>query len=109
MLELGLVEEVSRLWARGDLTPDLPSMRCVGYRQVLKYLLDGGNWDDMLHRGIVATRQLAKRQMTWLRAEPDCHWLDDESDPLGLALVLIAPILKDSGIGLSADVRVNDT
>lgn len=109
MLELGLVEEVSRLWARGDLTPDLPSMRCVGYRQVLKYLLDGGNWDDMLHRGIIATRQLAKRQMTWLRAEPDCHWLDDESDPLGLALVLIAPILKDSGIGLSADVRVNDT
>jgi tRNA dimethylallyltransferase len=109
MLELGLVEEVSRLWARGDLTPDLPSMRCVGYRQVLKYLLDGSNWDDMLHRGIIATRQLAKRQMTWLRAEPDCHWLDDESDPLGLALVLMAPILKDSGIGLPADGRVNDT
>ncbi|MGQ9830695.1 MAG: tRNA (adenosine(37)-N6)-dimethylallyltransferase MiaA [Thermochromatium sp.] len=89
MLELGLVEEVSRLWARGDLTPDLPAMRCVGYRQVLNYLRGEGTWEDMVQRGIIATRQLAKRQMTWLRAEPDYHWLDDHPDPVSRALALI--------------------
>jgi tRNA dimethylallyltransferase len=86
MLERGLVDEVEHLWRRGDLSPDLPSMRCVGYRQVLKYLQGECSWDDMLHRGIVATRQLAKRQITWLRAETDCHWLRDEVDPLAQTL-----------------------
>ncbi|ADC62162.1 tRNA dimethylallyltransferase [Allochromatium vinosum] len=111
MLELGLVDEVSRLWARGDLTPDLPSMRCVGYRQVLNYLLGESTWEDMVQRGIIATRQLAKRQMTWLRAEPDCHWLDDEPDPLTTALRLIASTLKDEGqsTGSPFDGRLNDT
>ncbi len=111
MLELGLVDEVSRLWARGDLTPDLPSMRCVGYRQVLNYLLGESTWEDMVQRGIIATRQLAKRQMTWLRAESDCHWLDDEPDPLMTALTLIEPILKDEerSTGLPVDGRLNDT
>jgi tRNA dimethylallyltransferase len=111
MLELGLVDEVSQLWARGDLTPDLPSMRCVGYRQVLNSLLGESTWEDMVQRGIIATRQLAKRQMTWLRAEPDCHWLDDEPDPLTTALRLIASTLKDEGqsTGSPFDGRLNDT
>ncbi|MBK1724310.1 tRNA (adenosine(37)-N6)-dimethylallyltransferase MiaA [Thiocystis violacea] len=86
MLEQGLVDEVRDLRARGDLDPDLPSMRCVGYRQVLKYLSGAYNWEEMLHRGIVASRQLAKRQLTWLRAESDCHWLPDEPDPAERAL-----------------------
>ncbi|WP_091332062.1 tRNA (adenosine(37)-N6)-dimethylallyltransferase MiaA [Allochromatium warmingii] len=88
MLELGFVAEVSQLWARGDLTPDLPSMRCVGYRQVLNYLHGASTWEDMVQRGIIATRQLAKRQLTWLRAESDCHWLDATPDPLTTALKL---------------------
>lgn len=88
MLDLGLVGEVESLWARGDLSPDLPSMRCVGYRQVLKYLLGEYNFDEMLHRGIVATRQLAKRQMTWLRAEKECHWLRDHPEVVAEALVI---------------------
>jgi tRNA dimethylallyltransferase len=88
MLDLGLVGEVESLWARGDLTPDLPSMRCVGYRQILKYLLGEYRLEEMVHRGIVATRQLAKRQMTWLRAEPDCRWLRDDAATVSEAMRL---------------------
>ena len=86
MVEDGLEEEVRRLWARGDLSPELPSMRCVGYRQMLKYVLGEYTFEEMLHRGIIATRQLAKRQFTWLRAEPECHWLLDADRPLVRAL-----------------------
>ena len=66
MLQAGLVDEVRQLRARGDLHPGLPSMRCVGYRQVWE-ALDTGRLDDLAERGIAATRQLAKRQLTWLR------------------------------------------
>ena len=69
MLQAGLVDEVRRLRARGDLHPGLPAMRCVGYRQVWE-ALDSGDLDDpggVAERGIAATRQLAKRQLTWLR------------------------------------------
>jgi tRNA dimethylallyltransferase len=67
----GIVAEVARLRARGDLSPNLPSMRCVGYRQSWDYL--DGNIDraGLRETGIIATRQLAKRQLTWLRAMPD--------------------------------------
>jgi tRNA dimethylallyltransferase len=88
MLEAGLEAEVRALLARGDLTPDLPSMRCVGYRQVLKYLAGEYKYPMMIDRGIIATRQLAKRQWTWLRSESDCHWLMDVDDPLERALTL---------------------
>ncbi|HYN78450.1 MAG TPA: tRNA (adenosine(37)-N6)-dimethylallyltransferase MiaA [Lamprocystis sp. (in: g-proteobacteria)] len=90
MVEQGLIGEVEALWQRGDLHEDLPSMRCVGYRQVLQLLLHGCSFEDMLHRGTVATRQLAKRQFTWLRAEADCYWLADDPNPLAQALELIA-------------------
>lgn len=96
MLDLGLVGEVESLWARGDLSPDLPSMRCVGYRQVLKYLLGEYSFDEMLHRGIVATRQLAKRQMTWLRAEADCLWLRDDPAVLAEAVGLAEAAARDA-------------
>ena len=89
MVEQGLVGELESLWSRGDLLEDLPAMRCVGYRQVLKFILGGYNFDEMLHRGIIATRQLAKRQMTWLRAETDGHWLTDDQTALERALALI--------------------
>lgn len=69
MLDEGLMEEVARLRARGDLTPDTPSMRAVGYRQVWAYLAGELDRPTMVERAVVATRQLAKRQLTWLRAE----------------------------------------
>ena len=76
MLCQGLVEEVDNLRARFDLNPELPSMRCVGYRQTWLYLDGAISRDDLRERGICATRQLAKRQMTWLRAMHDAHVLD---------------------------------
>lgn len=88
MLAAGLEDEVRALLARGDLTPDLPSMRCVGCRQVLKYLAGEYKYPIMVQRGIIATRQLAKRQWTWLRAEADCHWLSDAGGPLEQAMTL---------------------
>ncbi|MDP3139409.1 MAG: tRNA (adenosine(37)-N6)-dimethylallyltransferase MiaA [Burkholderiaceae bacterium] len=69
MLAAGLVDEVRALRARGDLSPNLPSMRCVGYRQTWE-ALDAGALDGLRDKGIFATRQLAKRQLTWLRAMP---------------------------------------
>jgi tRNA dimethylallyltransferase len=68
MLEAGLIDEVRGLRARFDLNPDLPSMRCVGYRQVWKYLEGEYDFSTLKARGIAATRQLAKRQLTWLRS-----------------------------------------
>ncbi|GAB4288663.1 MAG: tRNA (adenosine(37)-N6)-dimethylallyltransferase MiaA [Thiohalomonadaceae bacterium] len=76
MLERGLIGEVEGLFRRGDLGPDKPSIRCVGYRQVWSYLAGEVDYPAMVTQGITATRQLAKRQFTWLRSEPDAHWLD---------------------------------
>ncbi|MGX4641985.1 tRNA (adenosine(37)-N6)-dimethylallyltransferase MiaA [Massilia sp. SYSU DXS3249] len=67
----GIVAEVARLRARGDLTPNLPSMRCVGYRQAWEYLDGKIDRAGLREAGIIATRQLAKRQLTWLRAMPE--------------------------------------
>lgn len=69
MLDQGLVEEVRQLVSRPDLVPSLPSMRTVGYRQVLQYLSNEVGYTEMVDKGIFATRQLAKRQLTWLRGE----------------------------------------
>jgi tRNA dimethylallyltransferase len=72
MLDAGFVDEVRRLRARGDLHAGLPSMRSVGYRQAWT-ALDEGRLDTLAERGIAATRQLAKRQLTWLRGMPQRH------------------------------------
>lgn len=77
MLEAGLVAEVEQLYHRGDLTPDVPSIRSVGYRQVWKYLEGDCNYDEMVYKAIVATRQLAKRQLTWLRSLHNINWLQN--------------------------------
>lgn len=76
MMEFGLLEEVIQLYGRGDLSAELPSMKTVGYRQVWQYLDGGISKEDMLERAIVATRQLAKRQLTWLRSEQNCQRFD---------------------------------
>ena len=70
MLTAGFMDEVRDLRARGDLHPDLPSMRCVGYRQAWQGLDEGWREAEIRERGIFATRQLAKRQLTWLRGMP---------------------------------------
>lgn len=69
MLDQGLIEEVEGLRQRGDLHLDLPALRAVGYRQVWEFLIGDIDYTEMKERGIIATRQLAKRQFTWLRAE----------------------------------------
>ncbi len=70
MIERGFEQEVAKLMARGDLNPELPSMRCVGYRQMWSYLSGQCSHPMMVEKSIVATRQLAKRQITWLRKYP---------------------------------------
>jgi tRNA dimethylallyltransferase len=77
MLDAGLVDEVRQLVARGDLSTELPSMRSVGYRQVWSWLRGDYGRTEMIERGKAATRQFAKRQMTWLRSEADCCWLTE--------------------------------
>ena len=76
MLEQWLVAEVEKLYQRGDLNEDMPSIRSVGYRQVWQYLNGELSYADMRDRGIIATRQLAKRQLTWLRGWSELTWLD---------------------------------
>ncbi len=76
MLEQGFEDEVRRLRARPELDLNKPAMRAVGYRQIWRYL--DGDWDrtTMIEKGIVATRNYAKRQITWLRKEPGLNWVD---------------------------------
>ncbi|MGH8352828.1 MAG: tRNA (adenosine(37)-N6)-dimethylallyltransferase MiaA [Pseudomonas sp.] len=76
MVEQGFIEEVEALRRRSDLHAGLPSIRAVGYRQVWDYLEGNLSRAEMAERGIIATRQLAKRQFTWLRSWADLHWLD---------------------------------
>ena len=73
MLAAGFVDEVKALRARGDLRADLPSMRCIGYRQAWEALDGTSPMAELRDRGIFATRQLAKRQITWLRSMPERH------------------------------------
>ena len=98
MLSAGFLEEMQTLRARGDLTPDLPSMRCVGYRQAWEQMdamqLLGTHSQEMLTKlqetAVAATRQLAKRQLTWLRSMPERHTIAcDSADPTAQALTLV--------------------
>jgi len=86
MLEAGFLEEARQLFARPDLDPSFPSLRTVGYRQAGLYLSAGINYDAFVERAITATRQLAKRQMTWLRALQDSARFDCETANLHSAI-----------------------
>ena len=89
MIELGFEQEVQRLFERKDLHPDLPSIRCVGYRQMWEYLAGEVGLDEAIYKGICATRQLAKRQITWLRGwTSEVEWLDS-LDPQGAYIKMI--------------------
>lgn len=90
MLKHGFLDEVQRLRGRGDLHLELPSIRCVGYRQAWEHLDGAYDYTSMVERGIIATRQLAKRQITWLRAMPErqvvnCFAADAQQQVLALA------------------------
>lgn len=82
MMRDGFLEEVARLKARGDLTVELPSIRAVGYRQLWEHLEGRDSLAEATERGIAATRQFAKRQITWLRSETAVQWLDPASKDL---------------------------
>ncbi|MCB1920097.1 MAG: tRNA (adenosine(37)-N6)-dimethylallyltransferase MiaA [Candidatus Competibacteraceae bacterium] len=94
MLEQGFVTEVERLRARGDLDLNKPAMRAVGYRQVWQYLDGVLDYPAMLERGAVATRQFAKRQLTWLRSEIGAFRLDSAQPDL---LERVAARLHETG------------
>jgi tRNA dimethylallyltransferase len=80
MLAAGLVSEVERLRARGDLHPGLPAMRLIGYRQILEHLEGATTLAAATQKAVAATRQLARRQLTWLRAEPGAEWFDPSGE-----------------------------
>ncbi|EPL9568698.1 tRNA (adenosine(37)-N6)-dimethylallyltransferase MiaA [Providencia rettgeri] len=88
MIDAGFEEEVRALYHRGDLHVDLPAIRCVGYRQMWSYLDGEISHDEMVYRGICATRQLAKRQITWLRSWDNVRWLDSEQPQQALDTVM---------------------
>jgi tRNA dimethylallyltransferase len=90
MLEHGFVEEVETLMARPGLTANHPSMRAVGYRQIWSYLEGQGDLEDASHKALAATRQLAKRQLTWLRSERQATVVEPlETDALATILRLL--------------------
>ncbi|NPT34529.1 tRNA (adenosine(37)-N6)-dimethylallyltransferase MiaA [Paraburkholderia xenovorans] len=89
MLANGFVDEVVKLRERGDLSPEMPSMRCVGYRQVWEYLDGAVDYSTMRDKGVFATRQLCKRQLTWLRSMTE-RVVVDCCDPHATARVLEA-------------------
>lgn len=94
MLAQDFESEVRTLWQRGDLTTQMPSVRCVGYRQMWDYLEGRTDFTAMRYKGIVATRQLAKRQMTWLRSWENVHRIECGKDnKLSYALNLIQTVV----------------
>jgi tRNA dimethylallyltransferase len=98
MLEAGFIDEVKRLRSRGDLHPGLPSMRSVGYRQAWEYLDGAIDYPTMRDKGVFATRQLCKRQLTWLRAMPERMVIDCcASDAAAQALEVIERVLGERG------------
>ena len=80
MMGRGLMDELRRLHARGDLHADMPALRLIGYRQLWAHLEGRMDLEEAVSRAIIATRQLARRQLTWLRAEPGAEWID-AADP----------------------------
>ncbi len=93
MLEHGFLEEMNGFFHSGKVDESMSSMRCVGYRQAWEHLQGKLTYDEMVERGVIATRQLAKRQLTWLRSWPDLTWLYTE-DKKNFAKAL--KIIKDA-------------
>lgn len=94
MLDEGLIDEVAALTKRKDIHAGLPSMKSVGYRQVWEYLDGEYGRDELVSRGVIATRQLAKRQLTWLRSWPALRWIDTQQPD---ALDKLLKFVRESG------------
>ncbi|ATZ72915.1 tRNA (adenosine(37)-N6)-dimethylallyltransferase MiaA [Idiomarina sp. X4] len=99
MLSEPFEDEVRKLFERGDLHKDLPSIRSVGYRQMWQYLQGELTYDEMRERGIIATRQLAKRQLTWLNGWPGVTWLETDDPHMNdkVEAILAQPAQKFPG------------
>lgn len=99
MLSEPFEDEVGKLFERGDLHKDLPSIRSVGYRQMWQYLNGELTYDEMRERGIIATRQLAKRQLTWLNGWPGVTWLETDDPQMNdkVEAALVQPAQKFPG------------
>jgi tRNA dimethylallyltransferase len=97
MLAAGLLDEVRRLRARGDLSPDLPALRAVGYRQAWQHLDGALDFTQFRQRAIFATNQLAKRQMTWLRGETDARAIDPDRRGAETATAAAVDLLLGTG------------
>ena len=97
MLTAGFLAEIQALHQREDLTPDLPAVRAVGYRQLWQYLDGECSLDEAVQRGIAATRQLAKRQLTWLRKWPDLAWI--YTDRVGNVVEFVLSESEREGLG----------
>ena len=94
MMAEGLINEVAALKKRNDLHLGLPAMKSVGYRQVWEYLEGDYDYATLVERGVIATRQLAKRQLTWLRSWPSLEWVDSQRPD---ALDKVLKIVRESG------------
>lgn len=93
MLRQGFMDEVRGLYQREDLNLSLPSMKSVGYRQAWQHLAGELEYDEMVERAIIATRQLAKRQLTWLRGWKDLNSLPNSSPETAASIVKYADTL----------------
>ncbi len=97
MLEQGLIDEVEKLYRRGDLSEKMPSIRAVGYRQVWAYMQGVDDLETMTEKAIIATRQLAKRQFTWLRRENDAiNFQTGQADLLAHVLASVMNSMQES-------------
>lgn len=97
MMAAGFLGEVERLYCRGDLHPGLPSIRAVGYRQLWAHVAGECGLASAVDDAITATRRLAKRQMTWLRAEPELRWLASPGEGRGAALAWLGENARGRG------------
>ena len=98
MLEQGFEQEVQRLRQRGDLTLEMPSMRCVGYRQMWSYLDGKLNRQQMIDKAVAATRQLAKRQLTWLRKYREVKRIDYHQPDYDAVFRYLDPAIKRDSV-----------
>jgi tRNA dimethylallyltransferase len=101
MLEAGLLEEVRKLFERRDLSAEHPSMRAVGYRQLWRHLAGQCALDEAIEKAIAATRQLAKRQLTWLRRRERAQWFDSMHPEVARRMI---DALSEGGFAGSSDV-----
>jgi tRNA dimethylallyltransferase len=101
MLAAGLLEEVRKLFERRDLSAEHPSMRAVGYRQLWRHLAGVCVLDEAIEQAIAATRQLAKRQLTWLRRRERAQWIDSMHPEVARKMI---DALSEGGFAASSDV-----